>query len=481
MRTNLGRSLTFLVAVALAAAAASYAPSADVTRALASVSGDSLRANLSFLASDVLEGRDTPSRGLDVAAEFIAAQFRRAGLEPAGDDGYFQTASLLRAVPAPEGFELRVSNGARTLTVPRDGAAVVSTVGLEFQNAPLLKIGETAGLKAESVRGRIVLLSPLREKAEEQARAIAAFAPIAFLQAEDYQNQPVVRRLADPDAEYPIYRGIPRIVVRDRDAADILFDAKEGETGITLSMKLREPSPVVKVRNVAGVLRGSDPMLRDQYVLLSAHYDHIGLRDGGGVFPGANDDASGTASVIEIAQALAGLHVRPKRSILFVTFFGEEEGSLGARYYVWHPLVPLAETVADLNLEQVGRTDSKNGPEISNATLTGFTYSNIARILQDAGGVTGVKVYETPGADEFYSRSDNLPFAEHGIPSHTLVVAFEFPDYHDAGDVWQKIDYANMAKVDRMVALGVVMLADRPGRPRWNEENPNVTRYVEAR
>jgi hypothetical protein len=87
-------------------------------------------------------------------------------------------------------------------------------------------------------------------------------------------------------------------------------------------------------------------------------------------------------------------------------------------------------------------------------------------------------VYETPNGDDFFDRSDNQTFAEHGIPAHTLAVALEFPDYHGTGDVWQKIDYGNMAKVDRMIALGVVMLADSPGAPRWNRENPKVERYL---
>src|SRR5580765_1091852 len=163
------------------------------------ITANSLRGSVSFLASDLLEGRNTPSRGLDIAGEYIASQFRRLGLEPAGDDGYFQT---------------------------------------------------------------------------------------------------VVVRPEDPD------------------------------------------SP--KSRNVAAILRGSDPQLKDTYVMLSAHYDHRGLAESGDdkIFNGANDDASGTASVLEVANALAALHPRPKRSVLFILFCGEEKGRRGSRYYVDHPLVP---------------------------------------------------------------------------------------------------------------------------------------------
>ena len=482
MKTNFGKSLAFFLAVASAAAPQSFSPTPEEDRALASITVDSLRGNLSFIASDLLEGRDTPSRGLDVAALYIAAQFRRAGLEPAGDDGYFQTAKMLRVAQAAEGFELRMQNGSRTLAVSRDQTMLVSQQPLELSGAPVYKIANSADLRAAAVKGKVVELDHPREGARAVAQAAAAFQPAAFLETADDDSGPMVPRLIDPDEERTLFGGVPRLIVRDPEAVKLLREAKAGETGITVSIKLPAPTTrPVTLRNVAGLLRGSDSALRDQYILLTAHHDHIGRNGAGGVFPGANDDGSGTVSVIEIAQALAALPVHPKRSIVFMTFFGEEEGGLGSRYYTYHPLFPLAKTVADLNLEQVGRTDSSAGPEISNATLTGFQYSTVAHTLQQAGELTGVKVYETPNGDEFFDRSDNQTFAEHGIPAHTIAVAFQFSDYHDTGDVWQKIDYGNMAKVDRMIALGIVMLADSPDPPRWNSKNPKVTRYLKGK
>jgi hypothetical protein len=129
----------------------SFSPAPEVYRALASISADSLRGNLSFIASDLLEGRDTPSRGLDIATLYIAAQFRRAGLEPAGDDGYFQTAKMLRVAQAAEGFELRMQSGSRTLTVSRDQTTVVSQQPLELSGAPVYKV---------AVEGKVVVLDP---------------------------------------------------------------------------------------------------------------------------------------------------------------------------------------------------------------------------------------------------------------------------------------------------------------------------------
>ena len=304
------------------------------------ITANSLRGNVSFLASDVLEGRNTPSRGLDIAGEYIASQFRRLGLEPAGDDGYFQS-----------------------------------------------------------------------------------------------------------------------VVVRPEDT----------------------DSP--KSRNVAAILRGSDLQLKDTYVMLSAHYDHVGLAETGEdtIFNGANDDASGTASVLEVANALAALHPRPKRSVLFILFCGEEKGLRGSRYYVDHPLVPLNKTVADLNLEQLGRTDAPEGPHLHAANVTGFDFSDMTPVLVDAGKRVGIVVTkDAKASDRYFKMSDNEPLAKVGIPAHTLSVTYEFPDYHAVGDEWQKIDYDNMAKVDQAVGIATLRLAQELTAPHWNESYPAAKPYAEA-
>jgi Zn-dependent M28 family amino/carboxypeptidase len=246
----------------------------------------------------------------------------------------------------------------------------------------------------------------------------------------------------------------------------------------------------VTLRNVIGILRGSDPALSDTSVMLTAHYDHLGVRDhldtqpgasGDRIYNGANDDGSGVVSVIAAARALASLEHRPKRSILFVTFFGEEEGLIGSQYYARHPVWPLEKTIAQLNLEQVGRTDSSEGRQISNASLTGFDYSDLTSYVQRAGRSTGIRVYKDgPNSDAYFADSDNFSLAEVGVPAETLCVAFEFPDYHAVGDEWQKIDYDNMAKVDRAVALALYLMANSEQPVQWNEANPKTAPYVKA-
>jgi Zn-dependent M28 family amino/carboxypeptidase len=154
---------------------------------------------------------------------------------------------------------------------------------------------------------------------------------------------------------------------------------------------------------------------------------------------------------------------------------------VGSHYYARHPAWPIEKTIAQLNLEQVGRTDSSEGPQVSNATLTGFDYSDLSDYLMEAGELTGIKLYKHPKNSDLYFRlSDNVSLAEAGVPAHTLAVSFEYPDYHGLGDEWQKIDYDNMAKVDRMIAAALVMAANAEQPVHWNEKNDRVAPFVKA-
>jgi len=276
----------------------------------------------------------------------------------------------------------------------------------------------------------------------------------------------------DPDPAIP-----PVVRVYSRAAAELL---RGGHARLTLHLA----APMrhdVKMRNVAGLLRGSDPALRSQYVIVSAHYDHMGTKPpgpGDRIYNGANDDASGTASLIEIAKVLAA-DPKPKRSVLFLGLFGEEEGLLGSEYYVRHPLVPISRTIANLNLEQLGRTDSSDGPEIGTFAFTGDSYSDLPHTVAAAAKTQGVATYRKENADDYFDRSDNYSFAAAGIVAHTLVVAFEFSDYHEVGDEANKIDYANLAKVDRGIAAGVLAVADGAEAPKWSNA-AGAKRYREA-
>lgn len=479
----------------------------EVEAALGRISADSLRGHLSFIASDALEGRNTPSAGLDIAAEYIAAQFRRAKLEPAGDQDYFQTAAFVISETPMDAFDLKLKSGSETISVGKN--QVSFTIDRELKlSAPVLKVGladqaALESLKPEMTEGKVVITEiPDPRRAEESRRMQTFLAGEQFLRKMTELKAALVisidrhresgsgagqGRLIDPENRRAVIgsQRVPLITVHDPKVVKLHDDWRPGPTSAQLSVSV--PAPVerpVRLRNVIGLLRGSDPVLKDSYVLVTAHYDHIGQRPevaGDNIFNGANDDGSGTVSVIEIASALASMKQPPKRSIVFVTFFGEEKGLLGSRYYGRHPVFPISKTVADINLEQVGRTDSSEGPQLANATLTGFDYSDLGAIFKAAGERTGVTVYKhEKNSDSYFARSDNQALADQGVPAHTLCTAFVYPDYHGAGDHWDKIDYANMEKVDRMVALALVMIAQNPQAPKWNESNPKTARYVKA-
>ena len=216
-------------------------------------------------------------------------------------------------------------------------------------------------------------------------------------------------------------------------------------------------------------------------MLITAHYDHLGVRGtgpGDHIFNGANDDASGTASVIEIARTLAALPAAAQAEPRLRRAVRRRARLVGSRYYAQHPVFPLAKTVADLNLEQIGRTDDITGPRVGVLNATGFDYTDIIGVLAKAGEEFGIQVVkDEASSDSFFGRSDNQAFADAGIPAHTLSVGYVFPDYHQAGDEWPKLDYENMAKVDRTVALGVYRIADSTEAPKWNAANPKTAPY----
>lgn len=439
-----GLPVCCLIGLAALAAAASFDR----------ITPDSLRANITWLASDERQGRVSPSPGLDASADYLAGQFRAAGLAPGGTGGsFFQTADFAQVTPNFEGLQLTVEAGGRSIVVLNLLARSIR--GLDFNSEPVVV------WPAADVAGRVVYAGRLSLD-DVGLDALRAKKPaLILLSSSGSRRRSTKSVLMDSDPAIA-----PLIQVYSR-AAEELFRGGHGRLTLHLPAPARHD---VKMRNVAGILRGSDPALRDQYVIVSAHYDHLGTKPpgpGDRIYNGANDDASGTASLIEIAKTLAA-DPKPKRSVLFLALFGEEEGLLGSEYYVRHPLVPIKRTVANLNLEQLGRTDSSDGPEIGTFAFTGEGYSDLPRTVAAAAKTQGVSTYHKDGSDDYFDRSDNYSFAAAGIVAHTLVVAFEFPDYHEVGDEANKIDYANLAKVDRGIAAGVLAVADGAEAPKWS-------------
>lgn len=217
--------------------------------------------------------------------------------------------------------------------------------------------------------------------------------------------------------------------------------------------------------NVVGLLPGADSTLSTQAILVDAHYDHLGIGtpvDGDSIYNGADDDASGTVAVLEIARALSqGL--RPRRTIVFLATTGEEVGLLGTRWYIRHPVVPLDQTVANLEIEMIGRPDSLAGGP-GRAWLTGYERSTMGPMFAAAG----LPIVPDKRPDQqFFMRSDNIAFAKRGIVAQTLSTFNLHSDYHRPSDEVSKVDPQHMAQVIAAAAKAVRLLADGPP-PQWN-------------
>jgi len=218
-------------------------------------------------------------------------------------------------------------------------------------------------------------------------------------------------------------------------------------------------------RNVIGMITGSDPLLKNEVIIVLSHYDHLGIgrpENGDSIYNGADDDASGTVAVLEVARHLkAG--PAPKRTVVFATMTGEEMGLVGTRYFLAHPTIALERIVAGLEIEMIGRPDSLIGGA-GKAWLTGYERSTMGDMLKQYG----IAIVPDPRPDQnFFMRSDNYGFAVRGIVAHTLSTFNLHTDYHHAGDDVDKVDFAHMTAVTQSAALAVRHLADGP-KPEWH-------------
>lgn len=220
-------------------------------------------------------------------------------------------------------------------------------------------------------------------------------------------------------------------------------------------------------RNLIGIVRGSDPAVAAEVIVVGAHFDHLGVGravDGDSIYNGADDDASGVVAVLEAARDLAS-GTPPRRTVIFALFTGEEVGGLGSRWYLDNPALPLEQTVTQLQVEMIGRPDSlAGGPGMLWAT--GYERSTVGAILSSAGVPVVADPY--PG-ENFFFRSDNVRFAYEGIPAHTLSSFNLHTDYHRPSDDVEGVDFEHLVLAVETVIMAVRALADAPSPPAWIE------------
>ena len=411
-------------------------------------------AHEAFLASDALNGRGSATRDEAIAAAYVASQFQGYGLKTApGMTGYLQTAVIVR----PH------LDGAATLTAGsmtvKDGLTLLTSSGRGTAGALTVFTGDDP--KALPTAD-VVLLAPTTAPVTGFLRAAGPKKIKLLIVRESDETGSLWGRFGNKTSMTPHLDGEPleggRINIVVLPAAT--FDALKAQPGTNVALNL---PPVVEDRstttNAIGYLPGSDP--KAGVILYTAHLDHLGVRPDGVVMHGANDDASGTTAVLEIAHALATGHT-PRRSILFVAYGSEEIGEFGSNYFGKHPPVPLSDIVANIEFEMIGAQDPKL-PE-NTLMMTGFDRSDLGEALKAHGGlVTG-----DPYPDEhFFERSDNYQLALQGIVAHTVSGWAVTPTYHSPDDDLAHLNLPFMTAAIQSLIGPAKWLADSDFTPQW--------------
>ena len=496
------------------------AVTATVAAALPDIESDALLEHIRILSSDDMKGRGNGTPELERAADYVAAQFKAAGLRPGGKDGsYFQPFELVAGLTIGRENQITIEGQKRRFTFAigtgyyplaasaNDDTAAASTT---LDDVPMVFAGY--GLVAPSagyddyakidVTGKAVLIfshEPQEQSANSRlngtrpmpqttlaAKAAAARSrgAKALLVVSDpsHKTDEANYRLfpLDPEAEN---HGLPVLRIR-RDEMQPLLDAWKLDDVAALIERDLVPRPrpldgatmdYVEhlalnrrvVRNVVGVLPGSDPAKAGEAVVIGAHYDHVGIGGRFSVTPertgeihnGADDNASGTAAIIEMARSAAGQSTRFPRTLVFIAFAGEERGLLGSAHYVREPTIPVASTIAMVNLDMVGR--ARGGVDVSGLEAAPSMEEDLRAAVRAAGSDLDIR-RQGPGA----GRSDDSSFIDRRIPAINFFTGFH-NDYHRPGDDWDKIDAAGTRRVATLALELAARLAARIDRPEF--------------
>jgi hypothetical protein len=489
---------------------------ATVVVAAPNVAPDRLLEHIRFLASDDLRGRDSGSEGLEKAAAYIADEFAGAGLRPGWSEGWLQPFDVRVGLAVGRTNSLTLSAGELSLplqlgvsyyplgTAANDDVTMPSTLLENLpvvfaghgQSVPRLGYDDYAGL---DVRGKAVLIFSHEPQENDTRSRLNGSRPLpeTLLQAKanvasghgarallvvsdpthrvddaDYRLFPV-----DPDAEQtriPVLRlrrddmkplleryGLEEIARQiDRD----LTPRSQPLAGVTLSYREHLAHDRRTVHNVVGVLPGSDAARADEAVVIGAHYDHVGLGGRNSAAPertgeihnGADDNASGTAAIIEMAREAVRTRTRFPRTLVFVAFAAEEVGLLGSAHYVSQPAVPLDRTITMLNLDMVGR--SRGSVDVSGIEMAPSLETQLREAMERVPGLQVRR--QGPGA----GRSDDSSFINRGIPGINFFTGFH-NDYHRPTDDWEKIDAEGTRRVAMLALEFAASVAARDSRP----------------
>jgi hypothetical protein len=487
-------ALAALLLAACAAPATTGAPGiqprlASVAAAAATITAEAAYAHVAYLASDDMRGRATPSPELERAAQYIAAQFEAAGLRPAGADGtYFQRWPLRTRQPRAAGALFRLEAGGQSTAIAfgSDYFTLVSAqAGIQ---GPPVYVGEATTTPRSIMipEGSIPLFLIPGDDLDAHWEARASQALAAAVEA----RAAAVVLILDPAVSRELVQAVagqlsatrvllPIFAVRYQAMAQLLSAAGHDLNTLRRSQRAEIPGALLQLAtpvasteaqppNVVALLPGSDSLLRHTYVVYSAHFDHVGVgtpdASGDSIYNGADDNASGTSALLQLARAFASLPTPPRRSVLFVAVSGEELGLLGSQYFVQNPTVPLDSMVANINMDMVGR----NHPDTVAAIGIGYTtLGPLALAIAAALPELGLVVTPDPWPQErLFFRSDHFSWAHRGVPAIFFTTGLH-PQYHRPSDRPELIDADKLARITRLVFHLGHALAMEPERPRW--------------
>lgn len=500
LRTKISAVLACSVIAWLVFTGAAQAPSAT---GVGSIRAEELRQKLTYFASEKFKGRGNGTPELNLASDYIAGIFEKSGLKPAGDAGtYFQHFDIYSSRLGPKNdVHIHAAGGAdRNLKLRSDFMPELWSVSGEI-TAPLELIDESrpagAGLKgkiAVEVEDRIVSDDPefppnaVEGKKLENDGAAGLIviqslsdrnrSRVAAL-AENFRDDLPVRMTPMASVDPPDYPQIPVIIISSDSGRQLLADLKK-QTQATATLTIDVQRVIRHTQNVVALVEGTDPALKSEALIVGAHYDHDGEAYGQ-IWYGADDNGSGTVALLQIAEAFGPGSPRPARSILLCAWAGEEKGEFGSRFYTSHPVFPLNKTIAMFQMDMIGRNEehaSNRGQQVpeerasdnaNSLNVLGTAFSPELKTLisrENAETRLTLKFRYDFAAEDLMRRSDQWSFMQKGIPGIFFFTGLH-PDYHTPRDTPDKINYAKLEKVTRLVYLSAVTLAKGATRPQF--------------
>lgn len=444
----------------------------DLATGFETITADQAKQWLGVLAGPQFEGRGTGQVGYMKAAHWVAGKLAEFGLEPIGDgDTYFQIMPITRRSPdmdlcnltGPDGLEIpgKGNLGFERYTDQSEVRAQVVFLSLKGAQAIIPE--------GVDLRDKIVIYTTDEDAFARAPRNIAMQRPAASIRIVDTEPKSIPqtifpgRRSRSTSVSGTIRNTAVEEMIKAFEIAEDWADESNGiESGKEISIRMQMREEQAGAPNVVALLKGSDPELADEYVVIGAHLDHLGT-SGGTVYPGADDNGSGSTAVLSIARAMAENPVKPKRSVLFLWFAAEEVGLVGSRYYTDNPILPLDKMTCMFNIDMVGRNEDE-GEGDSDADNEGHIHlvgsqrgdTELHDLILQANKYVGFE-FEMD-MESVWNRSDQVNFYNKGVPVAFMFGGFH-PDYHQPSDKVAKINYPKIASAAKLYYVAVHLAA----------------------